>query len=70
MYKKVLSIIVCLLICIPITYSYAASTSAAFDLTLTRQFKQLGYWGTVASIMEEESGRAAVPEMETGQYDE
>ncbi len=61
MRKTILLVCCCIILYLTLSFASAdAATSQQFDLTLTSQFKKLGYWGTASSIMEDESSRAAV----------
>lgn len=60
MKKIILLVLVLAIILCSNIASAIAQTSHDFDLTLTKQFKNFGYYTTASSIMEDESSRSSV----------
>ena len=58
--KKFFLLLSLFLICSTVFANAALSSTQDFDLTLTKQFKNFGYFTTASSIMEDESTRSSV----------
>jgi len=57
--KKITAILAVVVLYFSFVIASAEVSTKAFDLALTKQFKQFGYYTTVSSIMEDESSRSS-----------